>query len=286
MIKKNTTFFLFLCVIVLLILPTVSAVRIGTDVVFNTSSSNSSMTFSFDVYTPRFTINSTHIDIFNVSYTNGDFIGNFSTTLNWSEQNNNLDSARYPKLFSSTDALKQISNDLNLTVNMTDFSVPITIACNRISTLTYTTVSGDVAAYAGAGAIALCTSSIITLEDLNIEKNTGVYNTLAITYSVPVPPVEPTGDSQCNLLDFKCIIMNQLIGNPILLIIILMIAWMIVAYMIKLDFETILIYSVPFLLGLGTVIIGFSAIYAFLTVLVGILLAWIFTIIIGNQRGG
>ncbi len=86
----------------------------------------------------------------------------------------------------------------------------------------------------------------------------------------------------CEILDFRCVFVNELIGSTILTIIIAAIFYFLIASKMKFGFDTTIALSIPILLLMGIVITGFSAIYAFATIIVGILLAWIFNKIIGN----
>lgn len=86
----------------------------------------------------------------------------------------------------------------------------------------------------------------------------------------------------CNLLDFRCIFVNEIIGDAMLAVIIGAILYFIVASKLKLGFDTTIAFGFPLLLILGLAITGFSAIFAFATVVVGLMLAWIFIKIIGN----
>ena len=81
----------------------------------------------------------------------------------------------------------------------------------------------------------------------------------------------------CDLLDFRCIIVSELIGSAILAVIIGAIFYFIIASKTRMGFDTTLILGIPFLLILGIGFAGFTAIYAFLTIVIGFMLAWIFT---------
>lgn len=87
----------------------------------------------------------------------------------------------------------------------------------------------------------------------------------------------------CDILDFRCIIVNELIGTAVLAVVIGAIFYFIIASKLKFGFDTTIIMAFPFLFILGLAIAGFSAIYAFATVLIGIMLAWIFQEIIRNR---
>jgi len=87
----------------------------------------------------------------------------------------------------------------------------------------------------------------------------------------------------CDILDIKCILVNELIGNAALALILAAIGYFIIASKMKLGFDTTLVLSVPILLGLASVIIGFSAIYSIITIIAGTLLALGFNRLIGNR---
>lgn len=86
----------------------------------------------------------------------------------------------------------------------------------------------------------------------------------------------------CELLDIKCIFLNELIGNLALAMIFVALLYFIMASKLKFDFETTIAFSIPLLLLGGIAITGFSAIYAFVTVIVGVMLAWVFQRMIKN----
>ncbi len=87
----------------------------------------------------------------------------------------------------------------------------------------------------------------------------------------------------CDLLDIRCIFMNELVGSAVLASIFAIIFYFIVASKIRLGFDATIVLAVPLMLMVGLTISGFSAIYAFTTVLAGFMLAWIFQQIIGNR---
>jgi hypothetical protein len=87
----------------------------------------------------------------------------------------------------------------------------------------------------------------------------------------------------CDILDIKCILVNELIGNAALALILAAIGYFIIASKMKLGFDTTLVLSVPILLGFASVIIGFSAIFSIITIIAGTLLALGFSRLIGNR---
>lgn len=78
----------------------------------------------------------------------------------------------------------------------------------------------------------------------------------------------------CDIIDFVCIIRNELIGNAILSVIIVSVLWFIFASKISLGFEATMIYGLLFLLMFGLLFGGFGAIYAFGTIFVAIGIGW------------
>lgn len=87
----------------------------------------------------------------------------------------------------------------------------------------------------------------------------------------------------CELLDLRCIFVNELVGTVTLSLVVGAILYFVFASKAKLGFETTLAFAVPLILLLGIAIGGITAILAFLTVGVGILIAYVFNKIIGNR---
>ena len=87
----------------------------------------------------------------------------------------------------------------------------------------------------------------------------------------------------CEILDFRCIFVSELIGNVILAVIIGAIFYFIIAGKLKLGFDTTIFFAVPLLLILGLAITGFSIIFAFITIIAGFMIAWIYNQIVGNR---
>lgn len=86
----------------------------------------------------------------------------------------------------------------------------------------------------------------------------------------------------CDILDLRCIFVNELFGSIVLTAIFGAIFYFIIAGKARLGFDTTIILTFPILLIVGLMIGGFSAIYAFATVIVGIMVAWVFNKIIAN----
>jgi len=87
----------------------------------------------------------------------------------------------------------------------------------------------------------------------------------------------------CELLDLRCIFVNELIGSAALTIILAAIAYFIIASKNRWGFDTTIALAIPVLVIFGIAVTGFSVIYAFATVIIGLLIAWIFNQMIGNS---
>ncbi len=89
--------------------------------------------------------------------------------------------------------------------------------------------------------------------------------------------------TSCDLLDLKCIFVNELIGSAVLSVLIAAIIFFIFSSKLKIGFRTAFVVSIPMLLLFGMMLGGFSAIYAFITVLLGFLIASIVQKIISGR---
>ena len=80
----------------------------------------------------------------------------------------------------------------------------------------------------------------------------------------------------CDIIDIRCIFMNELIGNVFLTMIFVALIYFIAASKLKFGLDATLVLAIPFLITMGLMFSGFSAIYAFSTAIVGIFAGWIF----------
>ncbi len=87
----------------------------------------------------------------------------------------------------------------------------------------------------------------------------------------------------CEILDFRCIFVSELVGNVVLTVLLATIFYFIIAGKLRWGFDTTILIAFPFLLMFGLMVAGFSAIYAFATVIIGFMLAWIFGEIIRGR---
>ena len=72
---------------------------------------------------------------------------------------------------------------------------------------------------------------------------------------------------ECNLLDFKCIFVNELVGSVTLAIILALIIYFVIAAKLKIGISTTLVLAVPFLLIIGMMFTGITPILAFITMI-------------------
>ena len=87
----------------------------------------------------------------------------------------------------------------------------------------------------------------------------------------------------CELLDWKCIFVNELIGSAALAVLFAAILFFVFSSKIKIGFRTTIVIAIPLILILGMAIGGFEALYAFITLLVALMIAAVFQKIVGNQ---
>ncbi len=79
----------------------------------------------------------------------------------------------------------------------------------------------------------------------------------------------------CEILDLKCLFQNEIIGSPLLAIIVFAVAYFIVASKLRLGFDTTVALSVPVILLISLAFGGFATLYAFLGILAGFMIAWL-----------
>jgi len=87
----------------------------------------------------------------------------------------------------------------------------------------------------------------------------------------------------CDVLDFRCIIVNELIGSVALAILFIALLYFVVASKLRFGFDTTFSLLIPVVLISSIVLTAFSAIFAFATLLAGLLLAYIFIKFLENR---
>jgi hypothetical protein len=95
--------------------------------------------------------------------------------------------------------------------------------------------------------------------------------------------VKGEGLMTCDILDFRCMLVNEVIGNVFLASILFAIAYFIVASKMKLGFDTTFALAIPIILTFGLAVSGFQIMYVLLTLVAGVMLALAFLRLIGNR---
>ncbi len=80
----------------------------------------------------------------------------------------------------------------------------------------------------------------------------------------------------CDILDLKCLFVSEIAGSVTLAIVIAAIFYFIIASKMRFGFDTTVLFAVPVILIFGLAFGGFSIIFAFVTILAALLLAWLY----------
>ncbi len=86
----------------------------------------------------------------------------------------------------------------------------------------------------------------------------------------------------CDIIDFKCIFINEIAGSFILAFLIFIILYFIAASRLKLGFDTTIFFLFPMIVIASVTVGGFTALFAFVSLAGVILLAWIINKYQGN----
>lgn len=78
----------------------------------------------------------------------------------------------------------------------------------------------------------------------------------------------------CEIIDFKCIFVNEIAGSVTLAILLFLILYFIAASRMKIGFDTTVYFLFPIIVIASAAVGGFTAIFAFVTVFVAILIGW------------
>ena len=89
--------------------------------------------------------------------------------------------------------------------------------------------------------------------------------------------------ANCNLLDFRCIFVSEIFGNVLLTVLFATLFYFIIAAKLRFGFDTTIAFAFPLLLIAGLAFAGFSAVFAFSTVIIGLIVAWILNVLINNR---
>lgn len=87
----------------------------------------------------------------------------------------------------------------------------------------------------------------------------------------------------CEILDLKCIFINEIIGSIALASIFGIIFYFILASKLRFGFDTTIAFAFPVVIIMGLAIGGFPIVYAFATVIIGWMLGFLIQKLIGNR---
>jgi len=87
----------------------------------------------------------------------------------------------------------------------------------------------------------------------------------------------------CDVLDFRCIFVNELVGNILMAIFLGMILYLIVANKMKFGFDTTLVGFVAVMLIIALAFGNFAVIFAFTTLIAAIVFNFFFQKVIQNR---
>lgn len=87
----------------------------------------------------------------------------------------------------------------------------------------------------------------------------------------------------CDIIDFRCVFMNEIVGNPTLSVILFAILFFIVAAKMKFGFDTTMFMLIPIVVMGSLMFTGFTTVFVVSIVIVVLLVARIFVRMIGNR---
>ncbi len=87
----------------------------------------------------------------------------------------------------------------------------------------------------------------------------------------------------CDLLDWGCIFISEIAGGTFIAILLALVLYFVAASRLNWGFLTTVSLLIPIILIMGMAIGGYSAIMAFVTIIGGLMLAWMFNKLIGNR---
>ncbi len=86
----------------------------------------------------------------------------------------------------------------------------------------------------------------------------------------------------CEIIDFKCIFINEIAGSVMLGLVLLMILYFVAASRLKLGFDTTIYFLFPVLVIFSLAGGGFSIIFAFVALFVALLVGWMINKILSS----
>lgn len=86
----------------------------------------------------------------------------------------------------------------------------------------------------------------------------------------------------CDILDLRCVFVNELIGSLMLSVVVFALVYFIIASKNRWGFNATIVTLVPILLIGGLALTGFSVIFAFATIIIGLLFAALINRLLSN----
>ena len=203
---------------------------------------------------------------------------NYSIVLDNYNLTENINRMNNPIWFHASSAVsKDIKSNLSNSV-----IVPILLStpsnCSTVSRLSYDGATSSALEYFGADARAICTNLTTVGQQFMVDPTGGGSDNLLTFFTEP-----GSATYACDLLDIRCILVNELIGSPTMAMILAVLAFCLLAAKMRLGFETTITLAVPIVLGFAVVIYGFSIIYGFATFIAGLMVALAFLRLWGNK---
>ncbi|KKN59062.1 hypothetical protein LCGC14_0546170 [marine sediment metagenome] len=79
----------------------------------------------------------------------------------------------------------------------------------------------------------------------------------------------------CEIIDFKCLFVNEIAGSVTLAVVLFLILYFVAASRMKIGFDTTVYFLFPIIIIASAAVGGFAVIFAFATVFSAIMIGWI-----------
>lgn len=182
----------------------VSASAPINDTIFNTTISNSSITFdSIIINVEGYVIENNSISLYNASFINSNSHGNLTINITgnsiifWNDTNKDIKSNKFMYLTSASNKEYIITSDLTVTTTGVSATVENIYSCPKISSINYKRASSATATSLLATGLYTCSGTTLKLEITNVDYGN---NTISISYTEPSTgggsSLEPTPQQQ------------------------------------------------------------------------------------------
>ena len=89
--------------------------------------------------------------------------------------------------------------------------------------------------------------------------------------------------ASCNILDVQCIFVNEIFGSIALTVMAGILTYILISGRLKLGFEITIALMFPLAIILSLMIGGFQIVYAFVTIIIAMMVAFVSQKIMGNR---